>query len=171
MKIKEWIVGILVVAFSGLGIFWLFGGPTEPTETSQAETRFLGVLSNRDKTFFTGNVPISDSGITWWIASTPKFNPAIHYLVSVDTAQFERKLKLMGGSLYSGIDFKQAMSGIYCDTALIYDSIEWSNGWTYSWKYCNFDGWQPILDSTWEDKKHPLVTPEEYRKLKEILND
>ena len=70
-------------------VLMMFGwaGCTQQEEVK--ETRYLGVLTgereNGDIMFFTGNVPLDDSGITWWIVPPPKDVDTIYINCPPDT--------------------------------------------------------------------------------------
>lgn len=133
---------------------FMWAGCTQQEETGQAETKlsdeyeysaegagFLGYVTGREKT---------------------KFNPTKHYIISVETVGFKRKLKPALNNYTEWIDPK----AIYVQRG--YWDTTTGEGAT-DLMFWDFDGWQPILDITWADKEHLLVTPEEAEKLRKLM--
>lgn len=104
-----------------------------------------------------------------------KFDPTKHYIISVDTVGFERIIGNVPIDTihYGGMDFD-------CYLVLIHRKLANARLGTnkkcflrdeggFEVLYCNDSIWQPTLDTTWANKEHLLVTPEEAKKLRSLL--
>lgn len=116
--------------------------------------------------------------IITWPANAPepkkKFNPNLHWISSIDTLRFEKKLSREDPNLGWGLfglepdSYDECIRIYSCDSC---DYKSWTEDEDYAkWRPLWFKGWSPVLDTTWHDKMEFRLTGKRLDLLYKILD-